>query len=71
MLAIIIQYIGYHCTDARFASSLSGGFTTMEVMNPPESKLAKLTSVQWVGGMALGHFKQLIKSKIFLFILKL
>jgi hypothetical protein len=34
------------CTEVRFASLLSGGFTTMAVINPPEKKLAKLTSVQ-------------------------
>ena len=31
----------------RFASFLSGEFTTMAVINPPERKLAKRTSVQW------------------------
>ena len=31
-----------HCTEVRFASFLSGGFTTMTVINPPE----KCTSVQ-------------------------
>jgi hypothetical protein len=30
-----------------FASFLSGGFTTMTVINPPEKKLAKCTSVHW------------------------
>ena len=30
------------CTEVRFASSLSGGFITAIVVNPPESKLAKL-----------------------------
>ena len=34
-----------HCTEVCFASFLSGGFTTMAVINPPESKLAKRTSV--------------------------
>ena len=34
----------------RFASFLSGGFTTMAVMNPPEKKLAKRTSVRWFAG---------------------
>ena len=29
----------------RFASLLSGGFTTMAVINPPEKKLANRTSV--------------------------
>ena len=33
-------------TEVRFASFLSGGFTTMTVINPPEKKLAKRTSVQ-------------------------
>ena len=33
--------------EVRFSSFLSGGFTTMAVINPPESKLAKRTSVQW------------------------
>ena len=35
------------CTEVRFASFLSGGFTTMAVMNPPKKKLEKRTSVQW------------------------
>ena len=34
-----------HCTEVRFASFLSGGFTTTAVINPPERKLAKHTSV--------------------------
>ena len=34
-------------TEVRFASFLSGRFTTMAVINPPESELAKHTSVQW------------------------
>ena len=34
------------CTEVRFASLLSGGFTTMAVINPPEKKLAKRTSVR-------------------------
>ena len=33
------------CTDVRFACFLSGGFTNMEVINPPERKLAKRTFV--------------------------
>ena len=32
--------------EVRFASFLSCGFTTMAVINPPEKKLAKCTSVQ-------------------------
>ena len=34
-----------HCTEVGFASFLSGGFTTMAVINPPEKKLVKRTSV--------------------------
>ena len=34
-------------TEVRFPSLLSGGFTTMAVINPPERELAKRTSVQW------------------------
>ena len=32
-------------TKVHFASFLSGGFTTMAVINPPERKLAKCISV--------------------------
>ena len=35
------------CTELRFASFLSGGFITANLVNPPEMKLAKRTSVQW------------------------
>ena len=31
----------YQCTEVRFASFISGGFTTMAVMNPPEKNLEK------------------------------
>ena len=44
-----------HCTEVRFASFLSGGPTTLAVINPPERKLAKRTSVQWVAALDLGH----------------
>ena len=37
-----------HCTEVRFSSLLSGGFTTMAVINPTEKKLENLTSVQCV-----------------------
>ena len=33
-------------TEVRFASFFSGGFTTMAVINPPESNKAKRTPVQ-------------------------
>ena len=39
--------MSHHCTDMRFDSFLTGGFTTMAVMNPPEKKLEKRTSVHW------------------------
>ena len=35
-----------HCTEVRFATFISGGFTTMAVINPLVRKLAKRTSVQ-------------------------
>ena len=35
------------CTEVHFASFLSGGFTAVAVINPPEKKLVKCTSVQW------------------------
>ena len=34
-----------HCTEVHFASFLSGGFITAIVVNPPERKLTKRTSV--------------------------
>ena len=34
------------CTEVRFGSFLSGGLITAIVVNPPEKKLAKRTSVQ-------------------------
>ena len=37
-----------------FASFLSGGFITAIVVNPPESKLAKRTSVHWVAATLKG-----------------
>ena len=45
-------YLSYEfvvqCTEVRFASILSGGFTTMAIIDPPEKKLAKCTSLQWL-----------------------
>ena len=46
-LSYVLQVSSLHCTHVRFASFLSGGFTTMAVINPPERKLAKRTSVHW------------------------
>ena len=37
----------WQCTEVRFSSFLSGGFTTMAVLNPLEKKLANRTSVQY------------------------
>ena len=37
-----------HCTEVGFASFLSGRFITVIVVNPPESKLAKRTSLHCV-----------------------
>ena len=39
------SYYVLHCTEVRFVSFLSGGFTIMAVINPPERKLAKRISV--------------------------
>ena len=36
------------CTEVRFASLFSGGFTIMAVINPPEKKQANRTSVQYL-----------------------
>ena len=38
-----------HCTEVGFACFLSGGFITAIVVNPPERKLAKRTSVHCFG----------------------
>ena len=38
----------HHSTEVRFASFLSGIFTTVAVMNPPEKKLENRTSVHSV-----------------------
>ena len=37
-----------HCTEVRFTSFFSGGFITAIVVNPPERRLAKHISVQWL-----------------------
>ena len=37
------------CTEVSFASFISGGIITAIVVNPPERKLAKRTSVQCAG----------------------
>ena len=44
-LAVLLKETLEYRTEVRFASFLSGGFTIMAVINPPERKLAKCTSV--------------------------
>ena len=39
--------------QVHFDSFLSGGFTTMAVINPPEKKQAKCTTVQWLDMLGL------------------
>ena len=41
-------HFSHQCKEVRFASFLSGRFTTKAVMNPPENKLEKRTSVQCI-----------------------
>ena len=43
---IFCPKLSSHCTEVRFASFFSGKYTTMAVINTPERKLAKRTSVQ-------------------------
>ena len=42
-----VPYSPNQFTQGGFASFLSGEFTNMAVINPPEKKLAKRTSVHW------------------------
>ena len=42
------RHLFIQCTEVRFASLLSSGFTTMAVINTPEKKLANRTSVHCV-----------------------
>ena len=46
LVAYHTKQIRQQCTEVRFASLLSGGNTTMAVINPPEKKLVNRTSVQ-------------------------
>ena len=45
-----------YCTEVHFASFLSGGFITAIVLNQPERKLAKRTSVQCCHHVWRGHW---------------
>ena len=46
---IMHKCIATQRTEVHFSCLLSGGFTNMAVINPPERKLAKRTSVHWTG----------------------
>ena len=48
VFGFIVRSIYVQCTEVRFSSFLSSEFTTMAVINQPEKKLAKRTSVQWL-----------------------
>ena len=58
-LSFILFYLNY-CTEVHSASFFSGEFTTMAVINPPERKLAKRTSVYC---SALPHHFQIFAAK--------
>ena len=49
------------CGPMHFASFLSGGFTTMAVINPPYWKLTNRTSVQWSEWEAANQLAQIVK----------
>ena len=49
----------YQCTEVRFASFFSGEFITAIIVNPPERKLAKCTSVQC---SVVGHQSEICKN---------
>ena len=63
-ITFFLQY-----TEVRFASLLSGGFTTMAIINPPERKLAKRTSVQcgvqdcchWMNDLLKGEVSSVVR----------
>ena len=47
LISLYLAAIFKHCTEVRFATFFSGGFTTIAVINPPERKLEKRTTVHW------------------------
>ena len=59
-------WLSHQCTEVRFTSFLSGGFITAIVVKPPERKLAKHTSVQWVDllGCSAFHTSPLITKSV-------
>ena len=52
-----------------FDNFLSGGFTTTAVINPPESKRAKRTSVEWTKKTELLQFYSRVEISIENFVL--
>ena len=46
-LIVSMQFLWSVHTEVRFASFFSGRFITAIIVNPPERRLAKRTSVQW------------------------
>ena len=60
----IQSYQSVQCTKMRFASFFSGGFITAIVVNPPERKLEKRTSVQWLEIYRHFSMKLLVKSSV-------
>ena len=55
-----------HCTEVRFASFISGEFTTMAVINSPERKLANRIPVHWIafGQISFREGRQDVASKL-------
>ena len=54
-----------HCTEVHFASFLSGGFTIMAVMDPPERKLVKRTFFSQDGKAVVSSIERLVKGQRF------
>ena len=67
---MILYNVLSNCTEVRFASFLSGGFITAIVVNPPERKLAKRTSVNCTDKRSAKHryfmnFMNFIKDNLY------
>ena len=60
-----------HCTEVRLAGFLSGGFITAIIVNPPERKLAKRTSVDWWSKLVVQWGPDNQKTKHFHFLLQI
>ena len=59
---IELEFIVQCSTEVHFASFLSGELITAIVVNPPERKLTKHTSVQWY---SIGHLSNIWPIVIF------